>query len=316
MARRYGMALIAAAALACAGPTRAENALRVGTPEPTAFVFAPLDVGIDGGFFKKYGLAVERLDFAGGGKLHQAMAAGSLDAIVGTGSDMLFLAKGAPEKGVAAYANDLASLSVIVRNDDTVKTIDDLKGKTIATTTAGSFTSWIAMQVSSHQGWGPDGMKRAYLGAQSGIIAGLMSKNVDAIMGTTAAGHVLEQEGRARIIVKASDIIHDFIADILYASGPMMADHPDEVRRFLKGWFDTVAFMKANKAEAIRMTQKDTNLPDAIASLVYDEEMPTFFNDGHFDRKKLAAVKQALIDMGVIDKMPDDSALINEAFLP
>jgi len=311
-ARCVALALLAA----ISSPAHAADKLRAGTPEPTAFVFAALDVAIDGGFFKKYDLDVERIDFGGGGKMHQAMTAGSLDIIVGTGSDMLFLARGAPERAVAAYANDLASLSVVVRADDTVKSLEDLKGKTIGTTTAGSFTSWIAMQVSSHEGWGPEGMKRAYLGAMSGIIAGLMSKNVDAIMGTTSSGYVMEKEGRARILLKASDIIKDYIADLLYASGPLMAEHPDQVRRFLKAWFDAVAFMKANKAEAIRLTQKDTHLPDDIASKVYDGEMPTFFTDGHIDKKKLAVVKQSLVDMGLIAAMPDDKDLVNESFLP
>jgi NitT/TauT family transport system substrate-binding protein len=297
-------------------PVLAADKLRAGTPEPTAFVFAVLDVAIDGGFFKKHDLDVERLDFGGGAKMHQAMAAGSLDIIVGTGSDMLFLARGAPERGIGAYANDLASLSVVVRADDTVKTLADLKGKTIGTTTPGSFTSWIAMQVSNHQGWGPEGMKRAYLGAMSGIIAGLMAKNVDAIMGTTSSGYVMEKEGRARILMKASDLIKDYVADILYASGPLMAEHPDQVRRFLKAWYETIAFMKANKAEAIRLTQKDTHLPDDIASKIYDGEMPTFFTDGHIDKKKFAVVKQSLVDMGLIASMPDDKDLINESFLP
>lgn len=303
-------------AVIASGPAAAADKIRAGTPEPTAFVFAALDVGIDGGFFKKYDLDVTRLDFAGGAKLHQAVASGDLDIIVGTGSDMLFLARGAPEKAVAAYGNDLFSLSVLVRAEDGPKSMDGLKGKTFGTTTTGSFTSWIARQLSVRHGWGPDGIQLAYLGQMSGLIAGLMAKNVDAIIGTTAAGLQLEAEGRARIIVRAGDEITDFIADMIYASGPLMKEHPDQVRRFLKGWFDTIAFMKANKAEAIRMTQKDTHLPDDIASKIYDAEMATFFSDGHFDRKKLAVVKQSLIDLGLVKEMPPDDALITESFLP
>jgi ABC-type nitrate/sulfonate/bicarbonate transport system substrate-binding protein len=304
------------AALIAVGPAVAADKIRAGTPEPTAFVFSALDVGIDGGFFKKYDLDVTRIDFAGGAKLHQAVASGDLDMIVGTGSDMLFLARGAPERGVAAYGNDLLSLSVLVRAEDGPKSMDGLKGKTFGTTTTGSFTSWIARQLATRRGWGPDGIQLAYLGNMSGIIAGLMAKNVDAIIGTTAAGLKLQSEGRVRILVRAGDEITDFIADIIYASGPMMQNHPDQVRRFLKGWFDTIAYMKTHKAETIRMTQKDTRLPDDIAAKIYDAEMPTFFDDGHFDRKKLAVVKQSLIDLGLVKEMPADDKLITEAFLP
>jgi NitT/TauT family transport system substrate-binding protein len=294
----------------------AADTLHVGTPEPTAFIFATLDVGIDGGFFKKYDLDVQRVDFGGGAKLHQAMTAGSLDLIVGTGSDLVFVMRGAPERAVAAYANDLQSLSFIVRSDDPIKTLADFKGKSVGVTTVASFTSWIARQMSIKQGWGPDGIKLVSLGAMSGLVAGLLSKNVDAIVGTNATGLVLQSEGRAAIVARAADVVPEFIAHMIYASDALMKDHPGELRRFLRGWFDAVAFMKTHKAETIRLTQKDTKLPDAIAAKVYDTEIPTFFDDGHFDRKKLAVVKQSFADLGLVTTLPPDDTLIDEAFLP
>ena len=307
---------VAAVALVCsAGISRADEKVRVGTPEPSGFSFSVPDVGNATGIFKKYGLDVERIDFAGGAKLHQAMTAGSLDVIVGTGSDMLFLMRGAPERGVAAYANDLNSVSLVARADDSVKTIADLKGKTIGTTTTGSFTSWIAMTIAKQHGFGGN-IKLAYLGSMSGIMAALMAKDVDAIVGTTSAALKMEKEGKLRILAKAGDEIHDFIADILYASEPMMKDHPETLRRFLRAWFETVRYMKTHKAETIRITQKMTKLPDDIAGMVYDAEMPSFFTDGHFDRKKLAAVKAALVDVGLVKTPAPDDQLITEKFLP
>lgn len=312
--RRIGLALLAASLPTAAA--HADDKLRVGTPEPTAFIFSTVDVGIDSGIFKKYALDVERIDFAGGAKLAQAMTAGAVDINVATGADMLFVIRGAPERAVAAYGNDLNSVSIVARTDDTVRTLDDVRGKTIGTTTAGSFTSWIARQTAVNHGWGPDGVKLAYLGQMSGIIAGLMAKNVDAIVGTTSTALVLQKEGRARIIVKAGDEITNFIADVIYASEPMMNEHQDQLRRFLRAWFETMRFMKANKAETVRLTQKDTKLPDDVAGAIYDSEVPSFFTDGHFDRANLAAVKQALIDVGLIDTAPPDDQLITEKFLP
>jgi NitT/TauT family transport system substrate-binding protein len=315
-ARRSCAWFLALLAVSVGGPAIAADKLHVGTPEPTAFIFATLDVGIDGGFFKKYDLDVERFDFGGGAKMHQAMTAGSLDIIVGTGSDLVFLMRGAPERAVAAYANDLHSLAFLVRPDEPIKTLADFKGKSVGVTTVASFTSWIARRMSIQQGWGPDGMKLVSLGTVSGLVAGLMAKNVDAIVGTSASGLLLESEGRAVIVARASDVVSEFIAHMIYASEPLMREHPDQLRRFLRGWFDAIAFMKANKEETVRITQKDTKLPDAIAAKVYDMEIQTFFDDGHFDRAKLAAVKQSLADLGLVSTLPPDDALITEAFLP
>jgi NitT/TauT family transport system substrate-binding protein len=302
--------------LTAVGAAAAADKLRVGTPEPSAFTFAIVDVGIDGGFFKKYDIDVERLDFAGGAKVHQAMIAGGLDVIVANGSDVVFVMRGAPEKAVAAYGNDLGSMSVIVRPDERIETLDDLKGKSVGVTTVASYTSWIARQMSSKQGWGPDGIKLVPLGSVGGLVAGLMAKNVDAVVAPTSSGLLLESEGRAVIVARANEIVTEFIANMIFASDQLMKEHPDQLRRFLRGWFDTVTFMKANRAEAIRMTQKDTKLPDAIAAKVYDTEMASFFTDGHFDRKKLAAVKQSLVDLGLATAPPSDDTLITEEFLP
>jgi hypothetical protein len=74
--------------------------------------------------------------------------------------------------------------------------------------------------------------------------------------------------------------------------------------------------MKDHKAETIKITQPATQLPDAIAAKGYDLEMPTFFDDGHFDRKKLAAVQQSLVDLKLIDHAFPDDQLITEKFLP
>ena len=313
--RRLGAA--AAIALAClVAPARADEKIRIGTPESTGFSFSVPDVGIATGIFQKYGLEVERIDFAGGAKMHQALDAGALDVISGTGSDILFLTKGAPERGVAAYGNDLNAISLVVRADDTLRKIEDLKGKTIGTSTTGSFTSWIAKTIAAKHGLGPDDINLAYLGTMSGIIAGLLTKNVDAISGPTSRSLILAADGKVRILVNAGDEIQDFIANIVYASDTMMKERPEALRKFLRAWFETIRYMKDHKAETVRITQKATQLPDDIAAKGYDLEMPSFFTDGHFNRQKLAAVQQSLIDLKLIEHAVPDAMIITEEFLP
>ena len=308
---------VAAIALACsAGLSQADEKVRVGTPEATGFSFSVVDVGNAVGIFQKAGLEVERDDFAGGAKMHQAMDAGALDVITGTGSDILFLTKGAPEKGVAAYANDLAALSLVINADDTrIKKIEDLKGKTIAVSTTGSFTSWVAKTIMGQHGVAPDQFNFAYLGTMSGIVAGLLTKNVDGIIGPSSRSLQLEGEGKVKILANAGKEITNFIANIVYASDTMMKDHPETLRKFLAGYFETIRYMKDHKAETVKITQPATKLPDDIASKGYDLEMPTFFTDGHFDRKKLAAVQQSLVDLKLISTPYRTTQIITEKFL-
>jgi ABC-type nitrate/sulfonate/bicarbonate transport system substrate-binding protein len=150
----------------------------------------------------------------------------------------------------------------------------------------------------------------------NGIVAGLLAKNVDGIVGPSSRSLQLEGEGKVHILANAGVEITNFIANIIYASEPMMNERPEELRKFLRAWFETVRYMKDHKAETVRITQKATQLPDDIAAKGYDLEMPTFFTDGHFDRKKLAAVQQSLIDLKLIESAAPEDKLITEKFLP
>ncbi|HEY1504260.1 MAG TPA: hypothetical protein VGF92_08165, partial [Stellaceae bacterium] len=103
---------------------------------------------------------------------------------------------------------------------------------------------------------------------------------------------------------------------VIYATNDMMAQHPDTIRRFLKAWYETVAFAQTHKTETIKYSQTVTLLDDALASKVYDVEMPTFSSDGHFDRQAVEAVKQAMLDLGTVKEKPADKAVFTEEFLP
>ena len=54
----------------------------------------------------------------------------------------------------------------------------------------------------------------------------------------------------------------------------------------------------------------------SVVAKTYDVEMPIYFTDGHFDRKAVEVVKKSLIDMGQVDRMPEDKDLFTEKFLP
>ena len=142
-AARCGVAgMVAAAALiiAAAGSDTAQAAdhLRVAKGASRAFSFMILDVGLESGIFKQQGLDIEASSIDGAARLHQAMVAGSIDIALGAGTDIGFIAKGSPEKGVGVMATEPLNMALVVRADEPIKTVTDLRGKTIGVTSAGS----------------------------------------------------------------------------------------------------------------------------------------------------------------------------------
>ena len=63
-------------------------------------------------------------------------------------------------------------LTIVVRPDGP-KTIADLKGKKVSVSTVGSLTYWLVSETSRQQGWGPDGIDIAPMGATAPQIAAL-----------------------------------------------------------------------------------------------------------------------------------------------
>jgi hypothetical protein len=88
------------------------------------------------------------------------------------------------------------------------------------------------------------------------------------------------------------------------------------VRAFLQGWFETIAFMRANKAKTVEITSKVLHLTPSVISRAYDEQIGIFTSDGTFDPKAVTALKKSFVEMGLLKEEPDDKVLFTTHFLP
>jgi NitT/TauT family transport system substrate-binding protein len=302
------MLLLAASGAMLASSACAAEKLRVGKAVPEAFSFVPLDIGIRKGFFARNGLDIESIAFAGDARMQQAIASDSLDIALGSGPAMAFIVKGSPIKGVAAMAGPPLLLAIVVRPDGP-KTAVDLKGKKISVSTAGSLTYWLVSETSRRQGWGPKGIEIAPMGAMPGQIAAMKRGDIDGAIMDIGNAFELEKRGEGRILVRFTDI-KDFHIHVIFA------ERPEALRAFLKGWFETIDFMRKNKAETVAIAKEVTNKDDDITSRVYDELMPMFSDDGKFSAGALATLAKSYVELQLLPSEPDPAKLHTEAYLP
>jgi len=294
----------------------AADPLRVGKSVPQAFSFVPLDVGMKSGIFKKNGLDIDASAFAGDAKMQQAMAADSIDIGIGSGPAMAFIAKGAPIKAVAAMAGRPLLLTLAVRSDGSVKTVADLKGKKVGVSTVGSLTYWVADELSRQRGWGAGGIEIVPVGAFKSMLAALKTKQIDGMVTDVATAYEMEKSGQGKILYRFGDLVKDFHIHVIFATNKTIANRPDAIRAFLKGWFETIAFMRKNKATSVEIAKDIMETDTAIAGRVYDELMPMFSDDGKFDPKALAVLSRSYVELHVLDKEPEMTKLFTEAYLP
>jgi ABC-type nitrate/sulfonate/bicarbonate transport system substrate-binding protein len=308
------LAIMAAAALATGA--QAADAVRVGKAVPFAWTFTPIDVGIDTGIFAKHGLELTVTGFAGDARLQQALVSDSIDFGLGSGPGMGFLAKGSPAKAVAAMAGAPMNMSLVVPYDSPIKTLDDIKGKKVGITTVGSLTDWLLKRVVADKKWAPTDVTEVTVGGLDSTKAALKTGQIDAVVIALELGYALEAAKQWRVISLLAPFAPDFHTHVIYARDDLIASKPDLVERFLKGWFETIAFMRANKARTVEITAKVLDLDQAVIGRVYDEQIKMFSSDGRFDPKALVVLRQSLVEMGILQRVPDDSVMFTTRFVP
>jgi len=313
---RQKIALAALALVLLAGEAQAQDKIRFGKAFPTLFQFTPVDLGIEKGFFAKRGLEIEIQNFFGDAKQQQAYTAGAVDMGIGGGAGMGFIAKGSPILAVAEAAGPPLGITLSVWADTPYKTVADLKGQIITGASVGDQTEWMVRQLSILQGWGPGGFNYVPLGASEAQIAALKTHQVAAAPLDITTAVTLESEGQARIVVRFGKVIKDYINHVISATNDMIAKRPDDVRKFLAGWFESVAYLKAHKNESVALAARLLQKPEAIVSRVYDEASPMLTDNGHFDQKGLATIRDSLVEMKILETRPDMSKLYTEKFLP
>jgi NitT/TauT family transport system substrate-binding protein len=290
--------------------------IRFGKSVPNSFAFSTAEIGIDNKIWDQEGIELAVSAFRGDAQMQQALTAGAIDVAVGSGPGLGFRAKGVPAIGVAAMYGPPSNLTLTVLSRSSVKTVADLKGKKIGVTTLGSLTDWLTRELARQQGFGPDGIQVMPLGTVPARLAAMERNELDGMVIESATGFELEEQGKGRNILFFGDIAKHFYTHVIYASDEMIGKRPEVLRRFLRGWFKTVAFMKANKAAAVKTGARVVEVRESIVSKVYDTQIGSFSTDGAWDPEAIDVIRNSLKDLGILDFIPDAKVIYNDKFVP
>jgi ABC-type nitrate/sulfonate/bicarbonate transport system substrate-binding protein len=309
-------ALISLAALALAPAADAAEKVRVGKAVPFAWTFTPIEVGIEIGNFAKRGLELEVTGFAGDARLQQGLASESIDFGLGSGPGMGFLAKGVPAKAVAAMAGAPMNMSIVVPYESPIRTIDDLRGKKVGITTVGSLTDWLLKRVVAERKWAPNDVSAVTVGGLDATKAALKTGQIDAVVIALELGYAQEAVKQWRVLAPLAPFAPHFHTHVISAGDELITKRPELVDSFLRGWFETIAFMRGNKHRTVEITSEVLHLDAAVIGRVYDEQINIFTTDGSFDPQALAVLRQSLVEMGILQRLPDDSVMFTTRFVP
>ena len=138
-----------------ATPAMAEVNLKASEPV-RYFGNMPIYAAIEAGFFKQKGISLEVVTMRGGPAAANALISGDVDMVTGALEQALKMkAKGQDIKVIASIQHK-SPFAIVVPIDSPVKTLADLKGKTIGVTAVGSSSDVQLRGYMRQQGMDPD----------------------------------------------------------------------------------------------------------------------------------------------------------------
>jgi NitT/TauT family transport system substrate-binding protein len=280
---------------------------------------APYGVGIEQGFFKKAGVDITGvISGEGGGASVRAVIASDLG--YGETSPAGIIAainEGQDIKIVDIGSRSLADNVIIVMPNSPIKTMMDLKGKKFGISNPKSLGEMTAVMAAEKVGLNPNDIQRVALGNLSGALTALENNAVEA---TSIPGILFMMRGgesKYRVIMGPKDL-PDLPPAVGIATGDLIKKNPGKLRSILAGRREAVKFIYEHTADASKILQSiyAPLPPQGVDTMMQQLVEAKFYSEGRIEMRLLENTVRAMKYVGMLDKDPDLSKMIDTSFLP
>jgi NitT/TauT family transport system substrate-binding protein len=227
------------------------RSLTLGLVSPNLSTQLPIVVGQQAGFFKEEGLSVHGVTIASGGTLMVAiLTSGHADLVVsGVAPIMRAIDRGAPVTVVAGFQN---KIDFALIGSKRVARLEDLRGKTIGVTSAGSFSEFAVLEAMKRRGFMRDKDYQLIAAGSTHLrIGALKGGKVDAIPLSSGERHTLEDEGYP-VLMEIGQVVPEIPLAVLVAAKQFAAKEPEYVARFIRALAKSIALIKRDREKAIQ----------------------------------------------------------------
>jgi NitT/TauT family transport system substrate-binding protein len=300
--RRHILTTIAAATvLGASGIAQAADTVRIGLPTKTYWPTTIAETAVRQKLFEKEGIAAELTIYRGGAETFEAMAAGAADVILdATSLVSAGRKKGVNSKVLASAATGYYGWQLMTLSKSTLG-VNDLKGKKVAITSAGSGSDLLAL-------WTQQDKKieftRVPVGG-GGLVPNLLAGNVDAAVVYSPLSFQISKSGEARSILDFSKEVPPNLAAGWIALDKYVQDKPQMVQKTLNALYGALMFMRANKDASVKLITELYEIPAEIAALEYENTILKLETDGSMDGAKIPEQLQLALDMAKAGGMKD-----------
>jgi NitT/TauT family transport system substrate-binding protein len=220
-------------------------------------------------FMAKRGLKVEVVQVKDGAIGLKALISGELESLDGgAGEGIVAGMRGADVKTTGCHWPGLPH-ALFVRGD--INQVEDLKGKSVATSAPGSLPDNMMRTLLEKYGMSPNDVTFAAVGGDNDRYKALIGGIVDATI--VSSEYLPISPPGIKILVAGRDVIPNFMRLCLNMSGKTIAERRDDAIGFLAGEIEGLRYAFAHRDETIKLARdlSESKPDDPRPAFVYDE---------------------------------------------
>jgi NitT/TauT family transport system substrate-binding protein len=270
----------------------------------TKLIYLPARLTEQLGYFKDEGLDVELLSQPAGVDAENELLAGAVQGVVGFYDHTIDLqTKGKEVKAIVVFGQVPGEVEMVsTKAADTVKSMGDVKGKTLGVTGLGSSTSFLTQYLAGQHGIQSTEYTMLPVGADASFIAAIRQSRIDAGMTTEPTVSALLKSGEAKVLVDMRSVEGTkaalggtYPASSLYVQAAWADSHKAEAARLAHAFVRTMQFIHTHSAEEIAAKMPDDYQKDKqLYVSALKASLPMYTVDGKMPADGPATVLKVL----------------------
>jgi NitT/TauT family transport system substrate-binding protein len=212
----------------------------------------------EAGIFAKHGIDADVILLTGSPRLMQTLLAGDIDYSLGGTSSVLRARFRGGDPVIVAGTTNFTGQRLLMRPDSSLKSIQDLRGKTVGVTQYGSQGDTFLRDALKRAGLKPDGdVSILQMGGTPQVAAALIAGKIDAgVSGESSL--LLIHQGRAKGLPggSAKEMNIPGVGATLNVTRRFLARDREGITRFLRAYVEGIHYFRTNREGSIRALQK------------------------------------------------------------
>jgi len=213
-------------------------------------------VAVEKGFFKKYGLDVEVVEFRGDATHVKALLSGDIDVSINMGATqgIVSASKGAKIR-LWVVANPITPYHFVARKEAGT-TLQALVGKSIAVSGIGAISYHIPRIVLERSGIDPEKFKYVAVGSPADRFKALVAAKIDATVVTNTEAAKLAQYPEVVALVNVPKIVPEIPYEFGMATEDYIQKNADTLYKLAKAIIESNRWIAGNKAGTVEIAKK------------------------------------------------------------